>query len=229
MRSSGLTPPIRVVLDRLYACHGRPQTDDEPDDVLATLVATILSQATTDKLSTKSFGSLLDTFEADWHRIAHASPAEVIESIKYGGLSHRKGPRIQAILRQTFERYGAYSLEHMHEADTSAAYKELMAMDGVGPKTASFVLMRAAKKPLFAMDTHILRLARRLGWIEPKASDASAHRAMLEHIPEGEHDSAHVVMIWHGRALCHSRGPNCQACPLLELCPHGQRSAHAAA
>lgn len=222
MQHATLDPPVRLVLDRLYAHHGVPEIDEEPDDILATLVATILSQATTNALSSQSFGSLLDAFEADWARIAHAPAKDVIESIRYGGLSHRKGPRIQAILTQTFEKYGDYTLEHMHDAPIKEAYKELLAMDGVGPKTASFVLMRAAKMPLFAMDTHILRLARRLKWIDAKASDTSAHRTMLGYIPQGEHDPAHMVMIWHGRALCHARSPVCGSCPLLDLCQHGQ-------
>ena len=211
-------------MEALYASYGRPtdhDDDDEGDDILATLVATILSQSTNDSNSSRAFGSLVDTFEGDWHRIAHTPIDEVAESIVAGGLSNQKAPRIQAALRQIERDFGAYSLDALRDWDLERAKAYLLALRGVGPKTAAFVLMRAARMPLFAMDTHIMRICSRLGWIASSTSSAAAHARMRKEIPDGEHDPFHVVMIRHGRHLCHPRRPECARCPLLKMCPHG--------
>lgn len=213
-----LDPPIAEVLDTLYAHYGRFE-EPERDDILATLIATLLSQATTDANSSRAFGTLLDTFEGDWHQIAQAPVAEVAQAIRVGGLANQKAPRIQHILRQVHAEQGTYSLEHLHDLPPKEAMRQLLAMPGVGPKTASFVLMRAANMPFFAMDTHILRFCERIGWTSPALSDTRAHAFMLDRIPEGEHDAAHVAIIDHGRACCHARSPRCEQCPLRSQCP----------
>lgn len=217
-----LSPSIEVVLDLLYDEHGRPQPEGE-DDILGTLIATILSQSTNNANSERAFGELLDRFAGDWDQIRQADVAEVADAIQIGGLSRQKAPRIQAILEKLHAERGEYSLEFLREREVDAALAYLLELKGVGPKTASFVLMRAAGAPLFPMDTHILRLCKRLGWIADNTSDRKAHDLMLPHIPEGDHEPAHVVMIWHGRRICHARNPECARCPLLDLCAWGQR------
>lgn len=215
-----LDPPIEQVLERLYDEHGRPDPDGD-DDILGTLIATILSQSTNNANSSRAFGQLVDTFEGDWDQIRRAPTDEVAQAIQIGGLARQKAPRIQAILEKVYAERGDYSLEHLREWGVERAQRYLLEMKGVGPKTAAFVLMRAAQMPLFAMDTHILRLCRRLGWIEASTSSARAHDKMLAHIPDGEWDPAHVAMIRHGRTICHARSPDCHGCPLLSLCEHG--------
>ena len=213
---------MRDVLDALYAEYGRPEPERE-EDILATLIATILSQSTNNANSDRAFGELVDRFEGDWGQVQRAPVRELAEAIAIGGLSNQKAPRIQAILERVEQDFGEHSLEGLRELELKQATAYLLALKGVGPKTASFVLMRAAGMPLFAMDTHILRLCRRLGWITRDTSDARAHALMLPHIPEGEHDPAHVVMIWHGRQTCHARTPACHACPLSSCCAYHAR------
>jgi endonuclease-3 len=217
-----LTPDIDTVLELLYDAYGKPAPEPE-DDILATLVATILSQSTNNANSDRAFGDLVDRFQGDWQQVQDANVDEVADAIAIGGLSNQKAPRIQAILEKVYEDFGEHSLEDLRTWEVKKAERYLRSMKGVGPKTAAFVLMRAAQMPLFAMDTHILRLARRLGWISPTLSDTKAHEALLPHIPEGDHDPAHVAMIWHGRRTCHARSPACESCALLSLCVHGQK------
>jgi endonuclease-3 len=216
-----LNPPIRKVLDILYDRYGRPEYSG-PDDLLGTLVRTILSQNTTRQNTDRSFGRLIERFAGDWDRIAEAPVDAVVEAIKVGGLARQKAPRIQSILRDVREEHGAYSLEHLRELDVDEAQSYLESFKGVGPKTAKFTLMYAGGMSVFPMDTHILRLCERLGWTDPSDDSRQAHRFMEPRIPDGEHYGAHIVMIRHGRQTCHARNPDCPDCPLLDLCPHGQ-------
>ncbi len=216
-----LDPPLDEVVDRLFDAHGRPDPDSG-DDLLGSLIATILSQSTNNKNSSRAFGDLVDRFGGDWSRIAQADVDEIADAIEIGGLSQQKAPRIKKALQKIHDDFGAYSLEDLREWDVDEAQNYLLDLKGVGPKTASFVLMRAAEMPLFAMDTHILRLCKRLGWIDASTSSKKAHDTMLPHIPEGDHDAIHVVMIRHGRRVCHARNPDCGDCALLSLCDYGQ-------
>lgn len=216
-------PPIRVVLDRLYAHHGRP-TYRGPDDLLGTLIRTILSQNTTRENTDRAFARLLDRFDGDWERIRKAPVDDLVDAIDIGGLARQKAPRIQKILEHLEENRGALSLEFLRDLPVDEARDYLLDFKGVGPKTAAFTLMYAADKPLFPMDTHILRICKRLGWLDEGTSSRKAHQKMLPAIPDGEHYPAHIVMVRHGREICHARNPECETCPLLELCPTGQKS-----
>lgn len=215
-----LEPKARTVLDRLYEHYGRPAYEG-PDDLLGTLVRTILSQNTTRSNTDRAFARLLERFGGDWDRIRRAPTDAVVDAIEIGGLARQKAPRIQQILADLRDERGTYDLAFLREWEVDRARNYLLDFKGVGPKTASFTLMYAADMPLFPMDTHILRLCERLGWIPTSTSSSDAHDRMLPEIPDGEHYPAHVVMVRHGRDLCHARDPNCEVCPLLEVCPTG--------
>lgn len=216
-----LDPAIADVLSRLYDHYGRPSYDG-PDDLLGTLVRTILSQNTTRTNTDRAFARLLDRFGGDWDRIRRAPTDAVVDAIEIGGLARQKAPRIQNILEHLREERGDYDLEFLRDWEVDRAREYLLAFKGVGPKTASFTLMYAADMPLFPMDTHILRICERLSWIEASTSSSDAHEKMLPAIPEGEHYPAHIVMVRHGREICHARSPDCETCPLLEICPTGR-------
>jgi len=213
-------PAVSDVLRRLYDRYGRPSYDG-PDDLLGTLIRTILSQNTTRSNTDRAFANLLDRFGGDWDRIRRVPTDAVVDAIEIGGLARQKAPRIQNILEHLRDERGAYDLEFLRNWKVDRARNYLLDFKGVGPKTASFTLMYAADMPLFPMDTHILRICERLGWIEESASSTDAHETMLPAIPRGEHYPAHIAMVRHGREICHARNPDCETCPLLEVCPTG--------
>ncbi|MEM1350615.1 MAG: endonuclease III [Myxococcota bacterium] len=213
-----LDPPLSEVLELLYEAYGVWETDGD-DDILGVLVSTILSQSTNSINSTRAFQGLVDRFEGDWERVRAADVTDVADAIAPGGLSKQKAPRIQAILQRLHEQRGELTLEWLREETPEFARTYLLSMKGVGPKTAAFTLMRAAGMPLFAMDTHILRLCIRLGWTASSMSDTKAHAFMQARIPVGHYDSAHVAMIRHGQKRCFAQNPACAGCPLGHLCP----------
>ncbi len=204
----------------LYDHYGRPEVDEDADDILATLIEALLSQATNRKNFTQAFDTLLSRYDADWEHIALAPTSDIQDAIKVGGLAEIKARRIQKMLLDTYNRYGCYSLEDLHDESPEDAYTILIKMEGIGPKTATFVLMRAANMPFFSMSTRILRICQRLGWGSETMSSQAAHDAVLPHIPDGEHDAFHTVLIEHGKALCTPKNPGCQGCPLKNCCAH---------
>lgn len=186
------------------------------------LVGTILSQNTSNANSKAGFKQLRRRFKS-WKQVADAPVEQVERCIRISGLSNVKAPRIQAILRQIRADRRRIDLQFLHEMDEQQAYEYLLRFDGVGPKTASCVLLFAFGKPLFPVDTHIHRIAKRLEWIAPNVSAEEAHRQLLPQIAPPDRYSLHVLLIALGRKTCKPINPRCEECCLLDMCPFGQR------
>jgi endonuclease-3 len=187
------------------------------------LVATILSQHTSDTNTDRAFASLRRRFPT-WHDVIAAPTAEVAGAIRTGGLANQKAPRIQAVLRSILERYGAFDLDCLADASVRDARAALTALHGVGPKTASCVLLFSLGMPAMPVDTHVHRVAGRLGLIGPTVSAEAAHE-LLEAQLEGDRDQTyalHVHLIQHGRAVCQARRPLCDRCALIGICDYVQ-------
>jgi endonuclease-3 len=218
MSKDALNPPARELLDRLYDTYGRPSYDG-PDDLLGTLVRTMISQQTTSQNASRAFGELVDRYAGNWARIQHASRKDIEDAIAVAGLSGQKAERIQALLARLDEERRAYSLAFLRERSVDDARDYLTDFKGVGPKTAAFTLMYAADMPVFPMDTHIIRICQRLGWLDESVSNQKAHDVIEPQIPEGEHYAAHMALVEHGRRTCHARSPECRGCAIEDLCP----------
>jgi len=210
----------REILRRLRRAHGRPAPRRRRDPV-DVLVATILSQNTTDTNSGTAFAQLKDRF-ADWDAVADARVDAIARAIRGAGLSRRKAPRIRALLRGIREQRGRISLEHLRRVPQGAAYEELVSLDGVGPKTALCVLLFALGRNVFPVDTHVARLSRRLGLLGDGTPDARAHEVLTPKIAPRDRYTMHLLLIAHGRQVCRARTPRCPACCLVDLCPTGR-------
>jgi endonuclease III len=152
----------------------------------------------------------------NWARIVEGGEAKLQEAIKCGGLSVVKSKVITSILRQVHEKYGKYSLDHLHDAETEEAYKELLAFQGVGPKTASCVLLFCLRRESFAVDTHVWRIVGLLGW-RPKEAGREATQQHLEvRVPPEEKYGLHVLMVTHGKRCeeCRAGGKSVGKCEL---------------
>ena len=185
------------------------------------LVETILSQNTSDTNSEAGYRQLRRRFRS-WKQVAAASVEEVERHIRVSGLSNRKAPRIQQILRQIKSDRGTIDLQFLQQLDEQQAYEYLTNFKGVGPKTANCVLLFAFKKPVFPVDTHIHRIARRLKLIPARATAEQAHDLKPMIHPEDRYEM-HVLLIEHGRKTCKAINPRCERCVLLDLCPFGKQ------
>lgn len=202
-----------------------------PRDPIATLVNTILSQNTNDVNRDTAYQRLTERFAKreggskatpNWEQIRDAPEEEVIEAIRPAGLGPTKGPRIQGALQTITEREGEITLNFLRDMSTEEARRWLTDLPGVGPKTAAIVLCFALGKAAFPVDTHVHRVSLRLGLIPEGTSREKAHSILEDIVPEEHYYTFHLNLIAHGRAICHARNPECERCPLLEDCDHGQ-------
>ncbi|MBI3979948.1 MAG: endonuclease III [Chloroflexi bacterium] len=214
-----LAARVVAILGGIYGRH-MPPWDRDP---LGQLVGTILSQHTSDRNSGAAFASLRARFPT-WPAVAAAPTAAVAGAIRQGGLANVKALRIQEALAAIRAARGAYDLDFLRELPLAEARAWLRALPGVGPKTAACVLLFALGKPALPVDTHVHRVATRLGLVAAGVSAEAAHEileALLQ--PEDVYDF-HVALITHGRQVCHARRPRCGDCVLLELCAYGRRT-----
>jgi endonuclease-3 len=191
------------------------QPDRDPIDIL---IGTILSQNTSDANSGRAFVALKATF-ASWEAVTSAPAEHIAQAIKCGGLCQIKATRIKQVLGQIEKEQGRISLDSLTSMTVSEAEDYLMRLPGVGRKTASCVLLFSMGKPLLPVDTHIFRVAKRLGLIDSRASIEKAHSLLQEQIPPAKVYQFHVHMIEHGRRICHARQLHCHRCILRAICP----------
>ena len=212
---SGAT--IREIHRRLALAHG-PLTAPRRWDPLEELVLTILSQNTSDVNSDRAYASLRERFPT-WEAAASARPAQIAAAIHSGGLAKVKAPRILAVLREIRRREGRLDLSWMHDAADAEVEEYLSSLPGVGPKTVACVLAFSLGRPALPVDTHVHRVATRLGLIPPGMPAAKAHDALADLVPPRLRVSMHVAWIRHGRTICKAGRPRCEECPLVDLCP----------
>jgi endonuclease-3 len=204
-------------LDALRRRFGRPRRTRRFAP-LEELILTVLSQNTNDGNRDRAFASLVAAFPA-WGLVARAPVRTVERAIRTGGLARTKSRVIQAILRRIEAERGGFDLGFLRTIPLDEAHAWLRSFRGVGDKTAACVLLFSCGRPAFPVDTHILRVSRRLGWIPRHASPAEAHRRLAAVIPKRRYFEAHVNLITLGRRLCKPRNPRCPECPLAAGCP----------
>ncbi len=210
---------IRAVQRRLRAQQG--EFAPKPAlPVIDELVATVLSQHTSDINSERAFAQLKDRFPS-WEQVAEAPPGQIADAIRCGGIAYQKTRRIKQILAAIEEREGRLDLGRLHDLPDAAAEAYLESLPGVGPKTAACVLAFAMGRAAFPVDTHVHRVATRLGWIPANVAAGRAHRLLAPRVPPDIRYDLHLAMITHGRTVCRAQRPRCSTCVLLDLCAHG--------
>jgi endonuclease-3 len=208
---------IEKILMLLVSAYGdrAPERRLEPVDEL---ILTILSQNTSDVNSRRAFKSLTSTFDS-WDKVAHAPDAKIADSIRAGGLARIKSGYIKKALQNLDKDAGGYDLRFLKDMEPASARAWLTRLPGVGMKTASCVLLFSLRMPAFPVDTHVLRVAVRLGLLAPKTTADAAHMEMERLVPPADVYRCHVLMIEHGRRTCKAQRPLCGSCVLCHICP----------
>lgn len=214
---SGEERLLHEVMRRLDEYYGRPVWAPRYAPV-DELVFTVLSQNTADVNTARTFASLTRRLPT-WSAVRDAPVQEVMAAISLGGLAATKGPRIQTILSALSRRTGEPDLSELDAMSDDEALRYLQEMPGVGPKTAACVLMFALGRPAMPVDTHVYRVARRLGLLGPQVTVEQAHQTLTRLAGAENVYAVHVNFVAHGRAICHARTPECGRCPLREVCP----------
>jgi endonuclease III len=212
--------PLHYIIQNLERAYGVPE-NRRASDPLDMLIKIVLSQATSDTNSHRTFAALKKRFPT-WEQSLRARESTIADVIRSGGLANQKAAVIKSILRQLKREHGTLDLSFLHELSSEEATDYLSQFRGIGPKTVACTLLFACRKEVFPLDTHIFRILRRVGLIPQKSTDRRAHELMNRLVPEGKFYSFHVNLIRHGRALCRPREPLCERCPIIEYCDYGQ-------
>jgi endonuclease-3 len=205
---------VRAIRTRLAEVYGLPVMAPH-QDALGELVLTVLSQSTNDRNRDVAFLRLRDRFPT-WEAVRDAPVDEIEEAIRPGGISKVKSVRIKAILEAIGEEL---DLSWMRDAPVEESRGFLVALPGVGRKTAACVLLFAYGLRDVPVDTHVSRVGTRLALLEPKAPFERLHDQMVALTPPGAELEFHVNLLRHGRRTCHSQRPACDACALARMCP----------
>ena len=215
---------VRRVRDRLREVYGVPLMAPHGHPI-AELVLTVLSQSTNDRNRDVAYLRLRNRMPA-WELVRDAPVAEVEEAIRPGGISKVKSVRIQAILRAITEdprqdgrEPHELSLDWLPRVPLLQARDYLVALPGVGRKTAACVLLFAYGLHDVPVDTHVSRVGGRLALLREGAPFEELHDQMLALTPPGEELELHLNMLRHGRRTCHARRPACAECALARMCP----------
>jgi endonuclease III len=212
-----MTPParrVRAIRARLAEVYGVPAMEPH-GDALAELVLTVLSQSTNDRNRDVAFLRLRDRFPT-WEAVRDAPVDEIEEAIRPGGISKVKSARIKAILQTLGDDL---DLSWMRDAPIAQSRDYLVALPGVGRKTAACVLLFAYGLREVPVDTHVSRVGARLGILPSKGPFERLHDAMLDITPPGAELELHVNLLRHGRRTCHAQRPACDRCDLRRMCP----------
>ncbi len=208
---------------RLAVAFGRPELCAHVTEGVHNLVLTILSQNTTDRNRDLAYERLMSAFPT-FDALADAPADRVEETIRVGGLAKAKAGAILSALRRIRTERGTFTLDFLAGLPLEEARSYLTSFSGVGVKTANILLLFSFAMPAFPVDTHILRVAKRLGLVPESADLAGAALALEPDVPPGEGAPLHLNLLRLGREICKPRAPLCPECPLCPVCPTGQQS-----
>jgi endonuclease-3 len=209
-----------VVLERLGERYDHPTWAGPRVDTVSELVLTILSQNTADTNSFRAFTALRARY-ATWDDVLAAPTDELEDVIRPGGLAPTKSKRIQHVLAEVHgATNGSWDLSFLGTRPLLEAREWLTALPGIGRKTAAIILLFNFGRPQLPVDTHVHRVASRLGMLPPRTPLERAHDLLEEVLEPDEMYPFHVELIRHGRDTCRAPRPICGLCPLTDVCPY---------
>lgn len=186
------------------------------------LIATLLSQNTSDKNSSQAFQNLRSHYDVKPYVLARLQPSDLRPHIEVAGLYEIRSRRIIALSKMVLERFGG-DLDAVLRLPTDEARQELMGLKGVGPKTADILLAFRGNRPIMPVDTNIFRVSGRIGLVTGRNYERT--RAALEEvIPETKLGEMHFTLIQLGRDICKPRRPLCPLCPIASLCAYPNKT-----
>lgn len=178
------------------------------------LVAVILSAQCTDKRVNQITPALFEAYPTP-EAMSHATPEEIFAYIRSCSYPNNKAKALAGMARMLVSEYGS---------EVPGTMEELLRLPGVGRKTANVMLSVVFDAPAMAVDTHVFRVAERIGLTWRSRSPLQTEQTLVRHIPETDIPRAHHWLILHGRYVCKARKPECGRCFLTAFCRHFLRS-----
>lgn len=204
---------IRYCLDVMAEMFPEAECELVHENPFELVIAVSLSAQCTDALVNKVTKDLFKKYKTPEDYLA-VSLDELQQDIKSIGLYRNKAKNIRKLCETLIDEYAGEVPRHKDELEKLA---------GVGRKTANVVASVAFKIPAIAVDTHVERVSKRLGICKWKDSVLEVEKTLMRKVPEEEWSDTHHRMIFFGRYHCKAKNPQCDICPLLEVCREGQK------
>ncbi len=186
------------------------------------LVLTVLSQNTNDVNRDRAWDEMTRRFPT-WQDVLKADRGELAESIRVAGLANTRAKNIQGILAEVKDRFGDFTIEPLKDQPPVEVERRLTELPGVGIKTVKCVELFAFRNGAFPVDTHIRRIAGRIGWVPEGTTLEKVTRALEGIVPPKDSLTLHINLITLGREICTARKALCDRCPLVEECEMGKK------
>ncbi|MEO6693763.1 MAG: endonuclease III [Ignavibacteria bacterium] len=208
---------LNIVIKALAEYFGDPYDHrSRSPEILDVLIATKLSQNTTDKSAYVAFTNLKKKFKS-WDIVADAEADEIKTCIQVCGLSNTKARDIKTMLQNMKKNYGSLDLSFIRDFNDERIYEEFQQYNGIGIKTISCLMIFALGRDAFPVDTHVYRTLSRLGIVNANTPD-KAYEQINDRIPSGKKYELHANLMKFGRNICKSRIPLCNICFLYSIC-----------
>lgn len=212
----------RMILQTLRKTFATPKWITSAKDPFKTLIATIISQNTTDRNTSRAFENLSKRFEITSEVLAEAETSQIEQCLRVAGLQKKKAKTIRQVSTTILNNYHG-DLKEVLSQPLEEARNALMQMPGVGPKTADVVLLFSATRPTIPVDTHVNRVAKRLHLAPVRGGYEAVRQSLQKLYDPKDFLAVHVTLISQGREYCKARNPLCTQCPVNDLCPSRQQ------
>ena len=217
---------LNEVYNRLLHRYG-PQGWWPAESPFEVIVGAILTQSTAWVNVEKALASMRDKGCWSFEAIAALPAAELAEIIRSSGYFNAKARKLQAFARHILETNGG-DLNELFAKEVAVLRSELLSIHGIGEETADDIIVYAAGKPSFVMDSYTRRIVDRMG-LTPEGGSPGyrAYQAMFQENLPGDaalFNEYHALLDHHAKMTCTKRQPRCQECPLVDLCPTGRES-----
>lgn len=204
---------MRFILDTLKEMFPDAHCELNHANPFELTIAVLLSAQCTDKKVNEVTADLFQKYKTPEDYLA-VSLEELEQDIKRIGLYRNKAKNIRSLCEIVLEK---------HHGEIPPVHEELVQLPGVGRKTANVVMSNAFDYPAIAVDTHVERVSKRLGICRWKDSVLQVEQTLMKKVPRDEWTITHHRLIFFGRYHCKAQNPQCEICPLLELCREGKK------
>lgn len=213
-----MTVTLDEVYQRLYESFG-PQNWWPAESAFEVVLGAVLVQNTAWKNVEKAIENLRQADLLSAEALYYLRPEELEELIRPAGYFRIKTKRLRNLLHYLFEHYNG-SLSALFELDTETLREQLLKINGVGPETADSILLYAANRPIFVVDTYTNRVLKRHGWIDYEADYATVQAHFQAHLESDFqlYNEFHALLVRVGHLYC-GKKPRCEECPLAEWLP----------
>ncbi|CAG0953251.1 Endonuclease III [Anaerolineae bacterium] len=222
---SSMDKRLADIYSRLYAHFGAQHWWPQNDGAFEIIVGAILTQNTAWTNVEKALANQKPARALTPARLHHVPAARLARWIRPSGYFNLKAKKLHAFTQFLYANHRG-SLTRLFKLDTPTLREQLLAVYGIGPETADSIILYAAQKPIFVVDAYTRRICARLGLAREDLTYEELQYLFMEHLPRDEKlfNEYHALLVALGKHICKKTVPRCAQCPLVEVCPTGQKN-----